>query len=806
MITTLLINDEKLDQQQSESVDLVNSVVDIRDITKNTNAYTKDFTVPASQINSKIFKHYYDADIDGGFDARKTAKGTILIDGMPFKLGKFRLLKVTVEHGKPKNYTINFSGNLLDLKRTAKDYELSDAFVGITTYDHDFSSTNVYNGLTGAGLFSGDVIYTLFAKKQYYINGDGVDETQTDQLSNIAFEGGAGSGVIWSDLRPSLRVIRILEEIETFLGVTFSRHFFGTTEFTRLFMWLNPDKSDGIRGNYRTVDWDNNTVPPANPGMFGPYMNLTTDEGSYPITANGWWLLSFAILPDPGFELVVYTMRIIVNGETFAELEIPSGGNSTGGWGRVVGKTLNEPIGSYIASFEVSSEQDFEYTAFLNQSNFDNASTEIDSAGTTASSQALQGDLIVSQNLPKLKIITFLKGLFNAFKLVIIPEDDGTYYVNTIKAYYAEGVSYDITRYTDFSKYEVERGEIFSEIVFKFEDPTTRSNILYESINGKGYGDEVWQVDEAEQLDGGELTVELPFEQFIYERLVDQFTSIPVNTLYAAIIDEDREPADPAAHLFYHIREGTGATTIGFIDDTGVKLPIPLPAVNTPNHGNSLENSVFSFLFSAEFSEWDGNSFQNNLYSNHYKDYIEAVFNIKKRTFKFSAYLPPHIRTKLGLNDILYIKDRYYRISKDSYNLLTGKTDFELINSFDNTIAPFFLYPETISIEYRATSEKIFLTDASISTFVNNDLGHGTGWVTASGVPASVTEVNVLTLTLTENTTGLPRTMTVTATHTVTGKTATIYVYQSEQVYIPKFDFSDARNTQYIPILLTGRN
>jgi hypothetical protein len=802
LISTIYIGGWRLDQFNDENVNVVSQVASIKDITANNTDYTYDFTLPASQRNNILFKHWYDFNIDNGFDARTKQSGEIYLDGVLFKEGNFSLLSVNIKKNKVNHYVVKFVGKLVDIKEKAKELELSD--LNLIEYDHDFSSDNVYLGLTQS-LFSGSIIYNLFAKKQFYINGDGVDEVQTATTSNISFEGGAGSGVIWNDLRPSLKVINIIEAIEVLLDVTFTRHFFGTSEFNTLYMWLNPDKDETIRGNSQRVDWDNNTSPPfGNPGMFGPYMNLTTDEGSYPRELDGWWSFVYVITPEVGFETVTYTMRTILDGDDFASIEIPSGGNQIDGSGVQLINMRDVSVGSHIVSFEVVSEQDFQYTAVLNQYNYDNAGFDIDSAGTSGSAQTLNGDLIISQNIPKIKIIDFLKGLFNAFKLVIIRQENGDYYVNTISNYYAEGLSYDITKYIDWDSFDVSRGELLNEIKFKFKEPTTIANILFESLNGRGYGDQFLYLndEDGKPLEGGSLVVELPFEQFQYERLIDVFTSIPAQLLHASIVDEDLQPANPKAHLFYNIREGQGVTSIGFRNDLDQKIPIPLPTINVPNHGNSLENSSFSFLFEAEYSEWDGNPFTKNLYKNHYEDYILAIFNIKKRTVKHKAFLPLHIITKIQLNDVVYIKGNYYRIDKYSYNLLDGATDFDLVNSFDNTLNPYLAYPNTITTSLNATTEKVFLTSASNSTFVKNDLGFGTSWVTVSGVQESQTTTNILTIDVDENTTEYERSITITSTNKATGETETIYIYQKGVIYIPTLNFSNYRNSQYLNLII----
>ena len=55
---------------KDESVVLTQSIQDIKDIQKVFIPFTQTFNVPASKNNNKIFKHFYNFNIDG-FDARK---------------------------------------------------------------------------------------------------------------------------------------------------------------------------------------------------------------------------------------------------------------------------------------------------------------------------------------------------------------------------------------------------------------------------------------------------------------------------------------------------------------------------------------------------------------------------------------------------------------------------------------------------------------------------------------------------------------------------------------------------------------
>ncbi|MBV1929801.1 MAG: hypothetical protein KUG81_09870, partial [Gammaproteobacteria bacterium] len=84
------------------------------------------------------------------------------------------------------------------------------------------------------------------------------------------------------------------------------------------------------------------------------------------------------------------------------------------------------------------------------------------------------------------------------------------------------------------------------------------------------------------------------------------------------------------------------------------------------------------------------------------------------------------------LNDILKIKEDYYRIDKYSYNLLTGKTSLNLVNSFDNTIDPTRTQEESIYVDFRNQTETILITNSDAVVPTKIDQGFGTSWVTLS--------------------------------------------------------------------------
>ena len=778
MINQVYIGTDRVDLYGDENVEIISSVLDISDITLNTTDYSKSFAVPASKSNNKLFKHWYNADIDGGFDARTKVSGTILLAGKPFKTGKWRLQKVNLKKGKPSSYTINFFGDLTSLVDTLKKDELSD--LDLSAYNHEYISgiiksglvDSVTTGIDSAGsptvIPANDLIYNLFVKKQYYINSTSGDNTQTETLANISYGGGPLTGVVWDDLRPSIKLLAIIEAIETDYGLTFTRDFFGTTEFSELYLWINPSQERETGGASQRVNWD---------GGSSFWMDQGTDVGTYISTSSPvrFFFNQIRVIPSAGYEAFEYTIKTYVDGESVQELVTT--GEDVSSWDNLDTLDVNNSV-----YYEVICNQEFKYTATLRQNQLEDLTTLIRLEITTATENTIDSVFVVSEEMPKLKIIDFLKGLFNAYKLIVITQPNGDIYIDSLNSYYSKGNLYDITKYVDFESVDVERGKILNEISFKFAEPTTILNKQFEKLTGLAFGDEeaLLNDDLGEPLDGDSLTFKLPFEQFVYERLRDindtNNGTNRSNVMYGAIIDEELAPASPKPHIFYSQRIAIQTKTIAFVDEIGGRVELS-GQLNVPTHANNLISGSFSTIFGAEFNEWDGILIENTLYKNHHEQYVLDIFNIKKRSFKYTAQMPSFIMTNLALNDVVKIRENYYRINKFNYNLLTDKTTFDLINSFDNDLSQFTSSTTSINTLSPAITEIISITNSVGATSLKVDAGDGTAWITDS-IGATVATFNKLTLAIDENTTAFNRMMFVVVTQAVTGTEITITITQ----------------------------
>lgn len=729
MIIKCYIGNTLLDLFNDEGIELSSSVASITDISKASTDYTKSFTVPATENNNKLFKHYYNADIDNPFDARIKIAGRIEIDGMPFKTGKWELLSCVVKSGKIDRYTINFYGNLVDLVKLFRDEKLSD--LDLSAYDHDFSYTNVSAGLKN-GLFTNNIIYNLFSKKQLYYTSDSTDNTNTDKLANISWLGGANTGVKYNELNPSLKVMRIVEAIESKYGLSFSRDFFGRSEFSDLYTWLCNKKETGAVSQIQ-VDFTS---------LSGTALGLSTVTDNFvgvqgKINTTGLFFFKLAVTPNTNAK---YTLIIKNNGEETIRQEF-TGGNSIS-YRPATGTTLD-------VTFHIESSIDIDFSlvkATVWKQTISGGVVTTVYQYMTSTTSSITPYFEVSKNIADIKVIDFFTGLIKMFKLVVIPRENDIY-INDINNYYKDGKVVDLTDYIDFSEVEIQKPTILNPIIFKYKEPKTILNAQFLKLNGLAYGDEelILKDDNGEVLQGSEYKVELPFEQIVYEQLTDQYTDEQTAIRYAGIFDDKIDAVETSIHLFYNKKVSLFGNEIALIDSVGSRHHTL--SVNQMYYTENITDFNFSTLFGVEFEIGTGEEINKTLYSNYYSNYINSVFSSRQRKFAFKGVAIPSIKlTNLGLNDIIKIDGGYYRIENTTFNLTTGQTSLNLFKTDEYMPSVYTLTPTSLVFDYRASVKTIYISKGKNTVAIFADT-----WGTAT------VNDNIISVSVDENNTGIIR-------------------------------------------------
>ena len=69
-VVELYINNKRVDLFKDESLTITDTIINAKDVAKVFTAFSQQFSLPASSVNNFVFKHYYNFEITGGFDAQ----------------------------------------------------------------------------------------------------------------------------------------------------------------------------------------------------------------------------------------------------------------------------------------------------------------------------------------------------------------------------------------------------------------------------------------------------------------------------------------------------------------------------------------------------------------------------------------------------------------------------------------------------------------------------------------------------------------------------------------------------------------
>jgi hypothetical protein len=121
---------------------------------------------------------------------------------------------------------------------------------------------------------------------------------------------------------------------------------------------------------------------------------------------------------------------------------------------------------------------------------------------------------------------------------------------------------------------------------------------------------------------------------------------------------------------------------------------------------------------------------------------------------------------------MLKIKDNYFRIDSFTTDLVSSKTSFKLVNSFDYTLGGFSTQTTNIQLSKEAQTYSAYVTNLGNYSINKIDSGFGIDWITVSDDGSG----NLL-FTVAENL-GLRRYIFIDITNTDTNQTIQFYINQ----------------------------
>ena len=710
----LYIGAERVDLFKDETVSLTQTIKNVKDLAKVFTEFTQTFSVPASSVNNKIFKHYYNFDISNGFDARKKQDARIELNDLPFKDGKIALQGVELKNNLAHTYKITFFGNTVNLKDILGEAQLSSlAFNGL---NKSYKFTDIRDALSPLAILPSDKIIAPFITHTNRLIYDSSSHTtyDTEATTNNLSHQGSGTpnqnGVAWNQFKYAIRVQQIITEIQfRYPDIQFSDDFFNDTsneKFYDLFMWLHRKSGDvepatQVEVIYSKlqdlVSTNTQVVSSVSGGVV--FVSASQSDGYFassirvklnPTTSN---LYSYQVIRDGG--------EIIAQGNDVSNninVNITTANNAFRNNSSYLVQ-ISSPLGIVFNAGNIEIEINY-FDTNTSPTTFPEDTYENNATVTIVSNPDFEFNIV--EQIPKMKIIDFLSGLFNLFNLTAYVDNVGTIVVRTLDSYYAASTQvYNIDKYLDTTKSTSDVALPFKKINFSYKGLGTFLAKQFNQLTNSGWGSLSYTLDgDIFDAPSEDYKIEVPFEHMQFERLYDANTTLtsttPTAIQYGYSVNENQQSYIGEPLLFYPIVVPAISTIGGQtprIRDTQSsavadldQFIIPSNSIGTtPTTSGKInihfQNELNEYLANQPTGTDNADEFTDTLFETEYKEYIQDVFSLRRRLLKVTAYLPMKVYYNLQLNDLIQLGQDSYKINSLTTDLTTGKTEFELLNT-----------------------------------------------------------------------------------------------------------------------------
>jgi hypothetical protein len=642
---------KRLDLFDDEKITINSSIQNVNDISKVFTDYSSSFTVPATDNNNEIFRHWYENSLDDGYNQNFRYPGYIEIDTQVFRTGKWQLESASINNNKAEDYKITFYGNLVSLLDKFKEDKLKD-IAELNDYNFAYSGNEVGFRIQYSSPF--DVLMPLISSaRPWQYGGNGPND--------ISHNNGH---IHYYELFPALRLSRIFDAIETKYGVSFNGNFLTQSRFTEAYMWLKNKETFTPMSENVYVDFNRVTI--STPLLPADWAGLTLLNGEFRIKTTP--LTTEQIVPNTVFwsykinfsASVTWQVRLLKDGQPYS---VVSGtGNTTSD---IVLPTID---GRYRMFVSTSASCTFNATIRGYTRRY-NAQTGIVFNYYTdgVASGIITSFLNIPSYMPDMKVSDFFSGILKMFNLTAFSFDETNYTLEQLENWYYQGKIKNYSEYctTDF---DYERIKPYKKINFNYEKSDSILNRAYYDNNEQEYGD----LEYSFNSDGSDYTIKLPFENIMFNK----FTGTNLQVGYS--INKDLQPYIPKPIILYRLKHQTGVSfkfNNGSSTSTITNYNVFGQDVNYQGNRNSLN---WGFDLSSFYLE----PINNGLFKNYYFNYLNNLYSLKSRMVKVSMRLPYSELLSLRLNDRIVIRDKRYIINSYSTDLDTFVSKFELIQDF----------------------------------------------------------------------------------------------------------------------------
>jgi hypothetical protein len=710
------------DLYQEEDIPLSLSIDDFKNVAEQVKSYSKDFNLPATKRNNRIFNNMFEITRANDrliFNPYIKTQCVLKEDGFILFEGYLRLIDVKDKEGEI-SYNVNLYSDVLALADILKDKTFAE--LDFTELEHNYNRTTITNSwYDGVGL---PLLNTPLPNSSFaYDSSLASPSTHTNVLKYPFIDwthqhlvGGSGSGAsatagnpelttLEQAFRPCIQLKYLINKIFAAAGFNWTSTFFDSADFGKLFMDFNWGSGNspvnfGTQGEKHQINTDADNYAPTG----GAYANLLFPHDVAPfIWSDDAGLDSatgvFTAPQDNTTYQISSTFGLYWTLDATVEIEWVANGVSQGitSYTKTSGEWVwdNDFVNVILQSGETL------YCRFtasagsaVKQNNLSSFGIGAVVLGNVSSSVFTTATLL--QNLRgELGQWDFLKGIMTMFNLVsLVDENDpnniliepySDVFINNTNSgttgnltLAGRGVEHDWTDKVDVSQMELKPlTDLNKETIFKFvEDDDDYMFNNYKNTSGHLYGSKKYDASGFTILEGEEEIIAEPFAATVSKPLMFQFPDFVVPSIYSMTDEGESEGFENSPRIFYN----------NGIKDTGVDYYIPaqngvvsasptlflqfshltdIPTVTT-TPPSALDSRDFVFGVQQLVIPLCSSP-ADNLFSLYWQPYFNELYNADTRTMTLKVNLSPSDVANFKFYDTVFIKNRTFRVNKIDY-------------------------------------------------------------------------------------------------------------------------------------------
>ena len=668
----VFVEGRQLDLFNDETIEVTSTIQNIQDISKTFTDFSQSFTIPTSANNNAIWQYFYENALNSSINYQERLDGYIEIDMTFFRRGKIQMEKSQLKNGQPNSYTITFYGNVTTLKDIIGEDLLSD--LDYTPFNHDYTFAEVFDRVRD-GITDYDVCYPLITSNriweyqnsapyanipQYIVNQLGLT---SNDISTVA------GRINYRELFPALKISAIFKAIEITYGVKFNGSFLTDPKFTQAYLWFKNKNDFEFSSEAQQVVF--NSLVGSTSVQYNPasYFDLTNNTINVQYQTQALFHQILVNVNTISSLSVPYYLDVYCNGALFATY------NGLGTTLNCSFQNTNVQGLNNIYEFKVRATSTLNIDFLIDYRIWfqSGITPTYDYATYDTFTNYLTTNIDLAQLAPAMKVQDFIAGILKQFNLTCFGTAVNTYEIIPLDDWYSSGAIIDITTYTDREEIGIDRVKLYKKIAYKFQQSNSLMNKAFFEQGLREYGNTEYQFP----YDGGEFTIEVPFENLLFNQFFHSGNPTGLQVGYA--LDNSFAPYIPKPCLLYKYGQVHLTQHIHFTNGTG-----NFTTNDYVMFGQDLTDSGvnYSLNFAPETSSYWLQVIQNSIFATYYFPYLTNLFNPKNRLTTVKANLPVALLTGLQLNDRLIIRDKRYLINEMKTNMVTGETTFELLNDF----------------------------------------------------------------------------------------------------------------------------